>query len=66
MSKLDFKSIYENIQLEKEYGITNEEDEKKESSDKKDSAENKTKVTPESIIKDMMKFEPSQLIKFVA
>lgn len=66
MSKLDFKSIYENIQLEKEYGITNEEDEKKESSDKKDSKENKTKATPESIIKDMMKFEPSQLLKFIA
>lgn len=64
MSKIDFKSIYENIQLEKEYGITNEEDEKKESSDKessdkKDSKENKTKVTPETIIKDMMKFEPA-------
>lgn len=66
MSKLDFKSIYENIQLEKEYGITNEEDEKKESSDKEDSKENKTKATPESIIKDMMKFEPAQLLKFVA
>ena len=71
MSKIDFKSIYENIQLEKEYGITNEEDEKKESSDKessdkKDSKENKTKVTPEAIIKDMMKFEPAQLLKFVA
>lgn len=71
MSKIDFKSIYENIQLEKEYGITTEEDEKKESSnkessDKKDSKENKTKATPESIIKDMMKFEPSQLLKFVA
>jgi hypothetical protein len=37
MSKIDFKSIYENIQLEKEYGITNEEDDKKESSDKESS-----------------------------
>jgi hypothetical protein len=38
--------------------MTNEDDEKKESSDKEQSS-NKNKATPESIIKDMMKFEPA-------
>jgi hypothetical protein len=79
MGKLDIKKIYEGVEEQRKYGLLCEDGEEdstakdegsKEGSEdeKKEDAEPKAeeKVTVDSLVKDMMKLEPSQLLKFIA
>lgn len=80
MGKLDIKKIYESVEEQSKYGLLCEDGEEgsaakdessKEGSDetkKNEEAEPKAeeKVTVDSLVKDMMKLEPSQLLKFIA
>lgn len=72
MSKINFKEIYESIENQQKYGLINEDAEEKDTTSKdseksdNEKSETKEKVTVDSLIKDMMKLEPSQLLKFIA
>lgn len=72
MSKINFKEIYESIENQQKYGLINEDAEEKDTTSKdseksdNEKSETKEKVTVDSLVKDMMKLEPSQLLKFIA